>query len=188
MMAPLAPPDEPLRATGLRVPSLQLRVPSIDAGDASAVLEYIEDAEKGDANNPLDWLTSAVLHPLCPPEDAVASWVAAWHGDTPRLTDPALVVTVVESPRLVGAVSFGCRGDGVEMSYGIAPAWEGRGYATCAVQLAAHWLLDARSVRKVMLEICPTNCRSKHVAENAGFHLAPPGMGGKLRYVLTEAR
>ena len=68
----------------------------------------------------------------------IEDWLARWAGRYSH-NGPALMVSVAQSPGLVGQVGFGLRGEAVvELTYGIAPAWRGRGLATRAAKLAAE--------------------------------------------------
>ncbi len=159
---PLAPPD---RVLGDGVVSL--RVPSFR--DARAILGYAQ-AEGG-----LDgtWLPS--LAPGAPKTRCqwlIQDWLNGWAGQESH-NGPALVVDLRDVPGLVGVVGFGTTGPGtVELSYGIAPAWRGRGLATRAARLAARWLVEERGVREVELRIGRRNLASRRVAVKAGFRPA----------------
>ena len=106
------------------------------------------------------------------------------------------MVTIPEQPRFVGIVGLVDRGEGVvEMIYGIAPRWRGRGLASRAVLLAARWALSLAGVTVVELRIDQDNTASQHVAVNAGFIMAGtvtqfvPGRGKTaedLRYILAQ--
>ena len=62
------------------------------------------------------------------------------------------------------------RGEGaIEMIYGIAPGWRGRGLASRAVRLAARWALSQPGVTTVELRIDQDMMICQHVAANAGF-------------------
>lgn len=60
---------------------------------------------------------------------------------------PALLVTAADAAGFVGRIGFGARAAGVvELDYGIAPRWRGRGFATRATMLATEMAV-ARSWR-----------------------------------------
>jgi RimJ/RimL family protein N-acetyltransferase len=83
------------------------------------------------------------------------------------------VVTVPSELRFIGIVGLVDRGEGiVEMIYGIAPRWRGRGLASRAVRLASHWAASQPGVRTVELRIDQDLIDSQHVAANAGFVVA----------------
>jgi streptomycin 6-kinase len=83
------------------------------------------------------------------------------------------VVTVPEEPRLIGIVGLKDHGEGVvEMTYGIAPRWRGRGLASRAARLTVRWALSLPGVTAVELRIGQDHVASQHVANNAGFAVA----------------
>ncbi len=70
----------------------------------------------------------------------------------------------------VGLVGFGARDhDFVELFYGIAPDWRGRGLATRATTLATSWLIAEQRARAVELRVGRAHRESQRVAEKAGF-------------------
>jgi len=164
-----------------------LRLPSPAAGDVNAVRGYI-------AQEQLDggWLPEI---PLVTAEQAISDWLDAWAGRRHR-NGPAFVVTIPGDRRFIGIVGLTDRGGGVvEMIYGIAPRWRGRGLASRAVRLAARWALSLPGVTVVELRIHQDHTASQHVAANAGFAAAGtvtqfvPGTGQTyedLRYVLEQ--
>jgi len=138
-----------------------LRPPSAAAGDVGAVLSYIEQ-EQLDGG----WLPEI---PIVSAEQAIGDWVDAWAG-RPSRNGPTFVVTLPGEPRFIGIVGLVDRGEGtVEMIYGIAPRWRGRGLASRAVRLAGHWAASQPGVSTVELRIDPDMIDSQHVAANAGF-------------------
>jgi RimJ/RimL family protein N-acetyltransferase len=164
-----------------------LRLPSPEAGDVDTVVGYI-DHEQLDGG----WLPEI---PLVSAERAICDWVDAWAG-RPSRNGPTFVVTVAGESQFVGIVAVGDRGDGtVEMIYGIAPRWRGRGLAGRAVRLAARWALSLPGVSTVELRVDQDHPASQHLAVNAGFAVAGtvtqfvPGTGETfedLRYVLEK--
>jgi len=96
-------------------------------------------------------------------EDALAGW-------SPPGSLSGASLSVVLEGRLVGFLYLGSRGDAsVELSYGIAPPFRGRGIATRAVLLATKWLLGRDDCSRVELRISAHNVASLRVAEKAGF-------------------
>ncbi len=174
------PPAQPL-TDGV----VTLRVPAAAAGDVDAVLSSIEQ-EQLDGG----WLPEI---PLVSAEQAIGDWVDAWAA-RPSRNGPTFVVTVPGEPRFIGIVGLVDRGAGiVEMIYGIAPRWRGRGLASRAVRLAAHWAASQPGVNTIELRVDQDMIDSQHVAANAGFVVAGtvtqfvPGTGETfedLRYVL----
>jgi RimJ/RimL family protein N-acetyltransferase len=164
-----------------------LRLPSAAAGDIEAVRSYI-DQDQLDGG----WLPEI---PLFTAEQAIGDWLDAWAGRTAR-NGPTFAVTIPEEPRFIGIVGFADRGEGTaEMIFGIAPRWRGRGIATRAVRLSAHWALSLPGVAVVELRIDQEMRTCQHVAENAGFTSAGivtqfvPGTGETfedLRYILAR--
>lgn len=180
-MTRLAPPPGPLTDS-----VVTLRLPALEAGDADALASYIAEGQLDGV-----WL------PMIPNVSAarsVGDWLDGW-ADRPSHNGPVLVATITDDDRFVGVVSFGDRGEGIiEMIYGIAPRWRGRGLASRAARLAALWVLGLPGARAVELRIGQDARASQHVAVNAGFVLAGrvrqfvPGTGttfDDLRYVLA---
>jgi len=166
---------------------VRLRLPSLAAGDIDAVRGYI-DQDQLDGG----WLPEI---PLVSAERAIGDWLDAWTGRASR-NGPTFVVTVPEELRFIGIIGLKDRGEGaVEMIYGIAPRWRGRGLASRAALLTARWALSLLSVTAVELRISQDNTASQHVANNAGFAVTGtvtqfvPGTGETyedLRYVLEQ--
>jgi RimJ/RimL family protein N-acetyltransferase len=106
------------------------------------------------------------------------------------------VATIPEEPRFIGVVGFGDRGQGgVEVIYGIAPRWRGRGLGSRAARLGAQWAARLPGVSTVELRIDQDATASQHVAVKAGFVVVGtatqfvPGTGetfDDLRYVLAQ--
>lgn len=162
-----------------------LRLPSTAAGDMDAIAGYVAREELDGS-----WLPGI---PVVPADQAIADWLAAWDG-RPSRDGPAFVVTVPGEPHFIGIVGLNARDPGcIEMTYGIAPAWRGRGLASRVARLAARWALTHPGVDTVELRIRQNHTASRHVATNAGFHVAGtvtqyvPGTGQTfedLRYIL----
>ena len=102
----------------------------------------------------------------------VGDWLAGWRNQR-SFHGPALVIAAAGGPALAGQVGLGDRADRVvELVYGVAPAYRGRGYATRAVRLTARWLLDEGHAGLVELRIDQANSASQRVAAAAGFAAA----------------
>jgi RimJ/RimL family protein N-acetyltransferase len=182
-MTPFTAPAQPL-TDGV----VTLRLPSAEAGDVDAVLGYIEQGQLDGG-----WLPEV---PLVPAEQAIGDWVDAWTHSGSR-NGPTFVLTVAGEARFVGIVGMVDRGEGiVELIYGIAPRWRGRGLACRGVQLAARWAASQSGVNSVELRIDQDMIECQHVAIRAGFAPAGtvtqfvPGTGETfedLRYVLAPA-
>lgn len=65
----------------------------------------------------------------------------------------------------------------VEIGYGIIPTFQGRGYATEAVEAMIRWAIQQPGVRCVEAETEEENHASKRVLAKCGF--APMGVWGK---------
>jgi RimJ/RimL family protein N-acetyltransferase len=73
---------------------------------------------------------------------------------------------------LIGLCSFGgppSRQGTVEISYGIAPSYRGRGFATEAAQLIVARAFEDERVRKVQAHTLPEHNASTKVLEKCGF-------------------
>ena len=141
-----------------------LRLPSPDAGDVATVNGYIQD-EQLDGG----WLPEV---PLVTGQQLVADWLDGWAGRHSR-NGPAFVVTIPDEQRLVGVVGMLERDDGaIEIFYGTAPGWRGKGLASRATRLAAQWVARQPSVRTVEARMDQRDRASERVAVNAGFVLA----------------
>ncbi len=85
---------------------------------------------------------------------------------------------------VVGDTGFKGRPDRdgtVEIGYGIAPAYRGRGYATEAVHALVRWAYAQPEVKRVVAESAPDNAASIRVLGKAGFR--PTGVSeGLLRW------
>jgi RimJ/RimL family protein N-acetyltransferase len=163
---------------------VELRLPSLQAGDIETINRYVED-EQLDGG----WLPDI---PLVPAQRLVADWLDGWAGHQSH-NGPAFVVTVPDEPRFIGVVGVAERDEGaIEMFYGTAPGWRGRGLASRATRLAAEWVARQPSVHTVEARIDQAARASERVAVNAGFVLADtmthsdPGTGEtvELRYVM----
>ena len=90
----------------------------------------------------------------------------------------------------VGDLCFkGLSAEGIaEIGYGIDEAWQGRGYATEAVQGALRWAFRHPEVAAVEAETDPDNAASQRVLEKCGFQ--PNGTVGEEgpRYSLPRER
>jgi RimJ/RimL family protein N-acetyltransferase len=165
----------------------RLRLPSPEVGDVDTVLGYIDQDQLDGGWLPEIQLVSA--------ERAISDWLDAWAGH-PSRNGPVFVVTVAGERRFTGIVGLSGQGGGIlEMIYGIAPRWRGRGLASRAVRLAARWALSLSGVTTIELRVDQDRTASQHVAMNAGFAMAGtltqsvPGTGETfedLRYTLQE--
>lgn len=86
------------------------------------------------------------------------------------------VVHVAEN-RLIGLASFNGAPDAVgavEISYGIAPAYTGRGYATEAARLLIAYATSSGRVRTVCAHTLPEGNASTRILEKCGFQYRGP--------------
>ena len=72
----------------------------------------------------------------------------------------------------------------VEVGYGIAPPYQGHGYATEATRALVGWAFAQPSVRRVIAACLEDNRRSIRVIEKSGFRPLPPSD----RYLNWEIR
>lgn len=99
--------------------------------------------------------------------ELVAELRAGW---TPQGGDHGGGLVVDEQERCVGTVNFVLRQPGhVELTYGVAPPFRGRGIATRAAMLASEWALSEGGYECVELRIGEGHAVSRRVAVNAGF-------------------
>lgn len=151
-------------AGGLTDDVVTLRLPSPDAGDVAAVDKYVQDQQLDGA-----WLPDV---PLVTGAQLVADWTDGWAA-RPSRNGPAFVVTVSEQSRFIGVIGLNERDDGVvEISYGIAPRWRGRGLASQAVRLSSRWIAGQSGIHRVEARISQGDRAAERVAINAGFELA----------------
>ncbi|MDD2912976.1 MAG: GNAT family protein, partial [Candidatus Bipolaricaulis anaerobius] len=73
----------------------------------------------------------------------------------------------------------------VEIGYGTAPAFRGRGYATEAVQALIGWAFTQPAVEQVVAECVPENAASIRVLAKAGFRCTS-AQAGSLRWARSR--
>ncbi len=90
----------------------------------------------------------------------------------------------------IGDLSFkGLGSDGsVEIGYGISEEFQGKGFATEAVDAAVNWALGQPDVKRVEAETEPDNRASQRVLEKCGF--IPTGVIGEEgpRFIKTNGQ
>ncbi len=110
--------------------------------------------------------------------DNLLSWIRQnreqWATEGPRRNFGVFDVT---STALVGNAEAhldlpGLAPGAVNISYGVFPAWRGRGIALRAVTLILHWLQTQPSRTKAVIRVAPDNIHSLRVPETLGFHRA----------------
>jgi RimJ/RimL family protein N-acetyltransferase/ketosteroid isomerase-like protein len=167
---------------------VELRLP--EPADAEALYEYATLPDGMDGG----WAPLGTGARLASCEAVVSDWLAGWHGAA-SFHGPELVIVPAGQTRLVGLVGLQERdGRVVELSYGVAPAYRGRGFGSHAARLAAQWLLMDGQADEVELRIGADNVASQRAALAAGFtpagtvtsHAAGSGESYEdLRFVLT---
>jgi RimJ/RimL family protein N-acetyltransferase len=142
---------------------IELRLP--EPADAGVLHAYA--SRDGDLEG--NWAPLAGDADLADCRALIGDWLAGWNNQR-SFHGPALIITPAGEPALAGQVGLGDRGDRVaELVYGIAPDRRGRGYATRAARLTAHWLLHEQHASMVELRIDADNTASQRVAAAAGF-------------------
>ncbi len=71
----------------------------------------------------------------------------------------------------------------VEIGYGLAAPYRGKGYGRQTVRALAHWLLGRPGITGVLAHTDPENVPSRRSLESAGFRLDGV-VRGQCRYVL----
>ena len=101
----------------------------------------------------------------------VAQWKAGW-GPEGSIEGGALIVD--EDQPFVGVVDIVPKSErAVELVYGVAPPFRGRGIATRAARLVAVWALADAGFDRVELRIAADHEASRCVAERAGVRVPP---------------
>lgn len=168
---PIAPPREPLRGG-----NVVLRLP--EPLDVEAIVEFCDDPDVARTI----WLPlpSPCSHAVA--EERVSEFRRGWESSSHF--GPTVVIADAATNHMIG-VAFLHKRDSktVELSYGVAPAWRGRGVAAQAIRILSHWCLEVRQFDRAELRIDPSNVASRRTAENAGFarrgtvRTAVPGTG-----------
>lgn len=190
---PPAPPDA-IRCTAprSRLADEQVELRRPEPADAAVLHAYVSRPGGLDG----EWVPLPGDASLEDCRALVDDWRAGWENRR-SFHGPALIITAARSAAgagLSGIVGLGDRGGRVvELAYGVAPDRRGRGFATRAVRLAAHWLLEEGYADVVELRIDPANTVSQRVAATAGFTPdrtnRPPRSGaGDLRFVMRPDR
>jgi RimJ/RimL family protein N-acetyltransferase len=73
----------------------------------------------------------------------------------------------------------------VEIGYGLAAPYRGRGYGRQTVRALSQWLLTQPGVTGVLAHTDPANTPSRRSLESAGFRLEGED-DGECRYVLPR--
>ena len=165
---------------------VELRLPSLDAGDIATVNGYVHDEQLEGG-----WLPDV---PLVTGEQLVKGWLDCWNGrDSHKSCTFTFVVNVSDQPQFIGVVGIAERDDDAfEITYGTAPGFRGRGLASRAARLAVQWAADQPGVRTVETLIDQDQRACERVAVNAGLVLADtttksePAETVQLRYVMDR--
>jgi RimJ/RimL family protein N-acetyltransferase len=88
-----------------------------------------------------------------------------------KLGDPSARMLVVVAPDGgdIGYVRCDIADGTGEISVGLAPTEQGKGYGVLALRAAAAWLLRDPSLRRLRAHVRPGNARSLRAFERAGF-------------------
>src|SRR5439155_16197669 len=106
-------------------------------------------------------------------DDVSPAWLAALYAS--GAADPwvhGFAVVHRESGLVIGSAGFKGPPDeegGVEIAYGIVPAFQGRGYATEAAQALVAYAFGSGRVRLVRAHTAPTANASTRVLTKCGF-------------------
>ena len=146
----------------------RLRIRIADQDEMVRMIEQETDAELKCAYQ--EMLQGCLDHP------EQWQWYAIWIIERPdqlRVGDPCFK---------------GLQPDGsAEIGYGILAEYQGRGYASEAVDAAVEWALSQPGITRVEAETDPDNCASQRVLEKCGFK--PSGETGEEgpRFVKQKA-
>jgi RimJ/RimL family protein N-acetyltransferase len=150
---------------GLADGEIRLRMPSI--ADAPLLPHRYAGAEGGLDGVCVPLADEATLE-VC--EALIRDRLAGWRS-RPSVRGRALVIDEASGSNAIGYIGLRDCGECVEVAYGIAPEYRGRGYASRAVRLAAECLIEAGIAREVELRIGKEHVESQRVAQRAGFEL-----------------
>ncbi len=121
-------------------------------------------------------------------ERGVLTFMANQIGRDPALADWQMQVFILtEEGIIIGTGGFKGRPDKtgmVDLGYGIAPAYQGRGYATEAGVALVTWAFAQPGVRRIFADCLATNPASARVLEKAGLRQLP-ARGKYLNWELT---
>ncbi|WP_168207545.1 GNAT family N-acetyltransferase [Microlunatus elymi] len=127
--------------------------------DEAAIAEY------GRGPDP-SWIGIAASSPPQRAHDVVQEFVKGAAGDFGLVH----LAVLKESDAIIGMIGAQKHGpDIVEIVYGIAPAWRGRGLATEMLTSLTRAAQDQDASRRYELVIDPSNAASRRVAEKSGY-------------------
>lgn len=140
-----------------------------------------------------DLLLAAVADPARAGARLDLAVAEGWPNEDERGIFPALAGDLARDPDLAAwnmrlivhtadRTIIGCGGlmgrptpdGGVEVGYGIAPPYQGHGYATEATRALVAWSLAQAAVRRITVSCLATNEASRRVIEKVGFRPLPP--------------
>jgi [ribosomal protein S5]-alanine N-acetyltransferase len=137
---------------------------------------------------------AAGLHDFFVSDEVSPAWLEGLRAATGA--DPwvfGFAIVHPESSSVIGSAGFKGPPDEegmVEIAYGIAPAFQGRGYATEAAQALLAYALDSGGVRLVRAHTAPTPNASTRVLTKCGFNfvgeVVDPEDGRVWRWERTE--
>lgn len=151
-----------LPASGLTDGTVRVRLP---LREDVAHIQVFAQSEGGLAD---DWV------PL--PEDAstvacqalVDSWLRDWNNEL-AATDLVLVIERTSQNGMIGFIGLRLDSEAVNVTYGIAPPYRGRGYAKRALRSVANWLAQHEHVIQIVANIAMRNQAGRAVARAVGF-------------------
>jgi RimJ/RimL family protein N-acetyltransferase len=165
--AGLTPPDPPLAdgVVSLRVPDETRDLHAASAPPDPLIVRHILGATP---ERPLD------------PSTMFARYREWWENGT----NASFSVDAVGHPDRVGVIRvlfglfdpFGF----AEVGYILGPEGRGHGYATRAVRLVAHWVLEDLNVGRLQARTHPENVASQRVLERVGFQREGVARGGHV--------
>lgn len=123
------------------------------------------------ASQAVDLGALRVTEGALPPMRPVARALAQLELGTPAFWCVPFLIVCTARATVVGACGFKTRPveGSVEISYGLAPAERGRGFATLAVTQLLRLAASSGLVREAVAHILPSNIASAHVATRLGF-------------------
>jgi RimJ/RimL family protein N-acetyltransferase len=153
-----------VRGIGLPILTPSLRLRHFVLEDAPAIMALNAEASTR------RWLPSHVYASV---DDAVAAlrFLIACYcapGD-PRRGPYVLAIDHAGTDRLLGHVGFSPLGDEVEVSYAIAEAARGKGYAAEALVHACSWIACAFAIPHVLAVTATDNLASRRALARASF-------------------
>ncbi len=151
-----------LPASGLNDGTIRVRLPQ---REDAAQLHALAETEVGLAD---DWVPSPAdaSTPAC--QTLVNSWFRKWN-NAPAAADLGLVIERTSHNGIIGFIGLRLDAGAVSVTYGIAPPYRRRGYATRALRLVANWLAQQERVGQVEARISLHHEASRAVARAVGF-------------------